>query len=63
MKIEQVLVHYLLKNKQLTLKGIGTFHLDASIPDSADSEKPIIIPENAITFTYDPRAGEDEGLS
>jgi hypothetical protein len=61
-KIEQVLVHYLLKNKQLTLKSIGTFHLDASIPDSADAEKPIVIPENAITFTYDSRAAEDEGL-
>lgn len=62
MKIEQVLVHYLLKTKQLTLQGIGTFHLDASMPDSADSEKPIIIPENAITFTYNPRVTEDEGL-
>ena len=62
MKIEQVLVHYLIKTKQLTLQGIGTFHLDASIPDSADSEKPIVIPENAITFTYDPRVSEDEGL-
>ena len=62
MKIEQVLVHYLIKTKQLTLQGIGTFHLDASIPDSADSEKPIIIPENAITFNYNPRVTEDEGL-
>lgn len=62
MKIEQVLVHYLLKTKQLTLQGIGTFHLNASIPDSADSEKPAIIPENAISFNYDPRVTEDEGL-
>ncbi len=62
MKIEQVLIHYLLKTKHLTLQGIGTFHLDASVPDSADSEKPIVIPENAITFTYDSRAKEDEGL-
>lgn len=62
MKIEQVLVHYLLKTKQLTLQGIGTFHLDAAIPDSADSDKPIVIPDNAISFTYDPKATEDEGL-
>lgn len=61
-KIEQVLVHYLLKTKQLTLQGIGTFHLDASVPTSADPDKPIIIPENAITFQYDSRAKEDEGL-
>lgn len=62
MKIEQVLVHYLLKTKQLTLQGIGTFHLDASIPDSADIEKPVVIPENAISFTYNPRVTEDDGL-
>lgn len=61
-KIEQVLVHYLLKTKQLTLQGIGTFHLDASVPTSADPDKPIIIPDNAITFQYDPRVKEDEGL-
>lgn len=62
MKIEQVLVHYLLKTKQLTLQGIGTFHLDAAIPDSADTEKSVVIPENAITFTYNPRVTEDDGL-
>lgn len=62
MKIEQVLVHYLLKNKKLTLQGIGTFQLDASLPDSADSDKPIILPENAISFHYDPKVKEDEGL-
>jgi len=61
-KIEQVLVHYLLKTKQLTLQGIGTFHLDASVPDSVDTEKPVVIPENAITFDYNPRVTEDEGL-
>lgn len=62
LKIDQVLVHYLLKNKLLTLQGIGTFQLDATIPDSMDPERPIIIPENAITFHYDPKVKEDEGL-
>ena len=62
MKIEQVLVYYLLKTKQLTLQGIGTFHLDPSVPDSVDTEKPVVIPENAITFDYNPKATEDEGL-
>lgn len=62
MKIEQTLVHYLLKNKQLTLQGIGIFHLDASIPVPVDSEKPIVIPENAINFVYNPRVTEDEEL-
>ncbi|HSV12116.1 MAG TPA: hypothetical protein VLI68_15170 [Hanamia sp.] len=62
MKIEQVLVHYLLKNKKLTLQGIGTFELDASLPDSADPDRPIILPENSVTFYYDPKVTEDEGL-
>lgn len=62
MKIEQVLVHYLIKNKKLPLQGIGNFQLDASIPDSIDAGKPVFIPENAITFNYNPREVEDEGL-
>ncbi len=62
MKIEQALVHYLLKTKQLSLQGIGTFHLDASVPDYVDSDKPVFIPENSITFHYDSRVKEDEGL-
>jgi flagellar basal body-associated protein FliL/nucleoid DNA-binding protein len=62
LKIEQALVYYLLKTKQLTLQGIGTFHLDASVPDYVDSDKPVFIPENAITFNYDTKVTEDEGL-
>jgi hypothetical protein len=62
LKIEQVLVHYLLKNKFLTLQGIGTLRLDAAVPDSADPEKPIIIPADAITFHYDPKVTEDDQL-
>lgn len=62
LKIEQVLVHYLLKNKFLILQGIGTFRLEATLPDTADPEKPIIIPADAITFQYDPKVTEDEGL-
>ncbi len=62
MKIDQVLVHYLLKTKHLTLQGIGTFQLDASLPDSADPDKPIIIPADAIKFKYDPKVTEDDEL-
>jgi hypothetical protein len=61
-KIEQVLVHYLLKNKHLTLQGIGTLRLDAALPDSADPDKSIIIPADAITFHYDPKVTEDDEL-
>lgn len=62
MKIEQVLVHYLLRTKKLTLQGIGTFELEGAIPESDDPEKPAVIPENSISFHYDPKAAEDEGL-
>lgn len=62
MKIEQVLVHYLLKNKSLTLQGIGTLQLNADLPDTTDSDKPTVIPENAISFHYDPKTKEDESL-
>jgi len=62
LKIEQVLAHYLLKNKQLTLQGIGTFHLEASLPDSADPDKPIYIPADAVSFDYNPKVTEDDQL-
>jgi hypothetical protein len=61
-KIEQALGHYLLKNKSLSLQGIGTFHLNVTVPDTADTERPIILPENAVSFHYDPRTSEDESL-
>ena len=62
MKIEQALVLYLLKYKQISLQGIGTFKIDAVLPESTDSDKPVIIPADAITFIYDPKTGEDDEI-
>lgn len=62
MKIDHVLIHYLLKNKELVLQGIGRFTLNASLADTADPDKPIIIPEDAIQFNYEPKSAEDPGL-
>ncbi|HEV8083099.1 MAG TPA: hypothetical protein VGP55_07870 [Chitinophagaceae bacterium] len=62
MKIEQALVLYLLKNKQISLQGIGTFKLDISLPEVTDNEKPVIIPANAVSFHYDPKTGEEETI-
>ena len=62
MKIEQVLVHYLLKYKILSLQGIGKFTLEGAVPESADPNRPIVIPEGAVTFTHDPKVQEDPVL-
>jgi len=61
-KIEQALVLYLLKNKQVSLQGIGTFKIDGAIPETTDSDKPFVIPAEAISFTYDPRTKEQDDL-
>ena len=61
-KIEQVLVQQLYSNKKITLQGIGSFRLDSSVSLPVDSDKGIVLPENAITFDYNPKAGEDEAL-
>lgn len=62
MKIEQVLVLQLYNNKKITLQGIGSFTLDSSVSLPVDSEKEMVIPENAATFDYNPKVGEDEAL-
>src|SRR5688500_4083762 len=62
LKIDQVIVLHLFNNKQVTLQGIGTFRLDPSVSLPADSQKELVIPENAITFEYNPKATEDESL-
>lgn len=61
-KIEQALVLFLLKRKQLSLQRIGTFKIDGAIPDNTDNDKPFIIPPDAISFQYDAKTGEDEDL-
>ena len=64
MKIEQLIVQYLYLNKQVTLQGIGTFRLDPAVvlPAGNEKEKDFIMPENAVQFEYNLKAGEDEGL-
>ena len=62
MKIEQLIVQYLYNNKSVTLQNIGTFEVSADVNFPIDNEKDAILPENAITFKYDPRASQDDGL-
>jgi hypothetical protein len=61
-KIEQALVLYLLKHKQISLQGIGTFKIDGFLPEGTDTDKPFIIPPDALSFNYDPKTGEDNEL-
>ena len=62
MKIEQLLVEHFYITKQVTLQGIGTFTLSPDFIMPADSDKDIVLPENAVSFQYNSRAKEDEAL-
>ena len=53
---------YLLRHKQISLQGIGTFKIDGFLPEGTDTDKPFIIPPDAISFKYDSKTGEDNEL-
>lgn len=62
MKIEQLLVQYLYDSKKLTLQGIGTFHMSEDFVMPSENDKDFVIPDNAISFEYNSKAGEDHAL-
>ncbi|MEO5967949.1 MAG: hypothetical protein ABIP68_08200 [Ferruginibacter sp.] len=62
MKIEQLIVQYLYNNKSVTLQNIGTFEVSDDVRLPLDNEKDAVLPDNAFTFKYNPRAGQDDGL-
>ncbi len=62
MKIEQLIAHHLFSAKHVTLQGIGTIHLNPDIVIQQDNEKDMVLPDNAYTFEYNLKAGEDEKL-
>ncbi|MGC4103335.1 hypothetical protein [Ferruginibacter sp.] len=62
MKIEQLLVQHFYIAKQVTLQGIGTFTLSPDFIAPADSDKEIVLPENSVSFQYNPKATEDGAL-
>lgn len=61
MKADPFILQQLLNRKNVTLRGIGSFSLDASM-SAQEPETPGQIPEGAIRFTYDPKAPHDESL-
>ena len=62
MKIEQLLVQHFYNNKEVTLQGMGIFNLSPDFVMPKENDKDTEIPENAITFQYNPKAVEDEAL-
>jgi hypothetical protein len=61
MKIEQLLVQHFYNTRKVTLQGLGTFTLSPDFVMPMD-DKDLVMPENAITFQYDPRSVEDDEL-
>lgn len=61
-KIEQLIVQHLYKQKEVTLQGIGTIRLNPDVVLPADTEKDFTMPDNAFGFQYNLKAGEDEAL-
>lgn len=62
MKIEQLLVQHFYNTREITLQGLGTFRLSPDFVLPSDNEKEVVMPENAINFEYNPKAGEDDAL-
>ncbi len=62
MKIEQLLAQHFYKNREVTLQGIGKFTLSPDLVMPTENDKDAALPDNAISFTYDSRATEDDAL-
>ena len=62
MKIEQLLVQHFYNNREVTLQGMGTFTLSPDFVMPKENDKDAEIPENAISFQYNPKAVADEAL-
>lgn len=62
MKLEQLIVQHLYNSKSVTLQGIGTIRLEPSVSIPQEGDKSASVPENAFSFDYNLKAGEDEEL-
>lgn len=62
MKIEHLIVQFLYSSKKLTLQDIGTFILSPDVVIDPGSDKETVLPENAVSFTFDKKAPQDEEL-
>lgn len=62
MKIEQLLVQHFYNAKEVTLQGMGTFTLSPGFVMPSEKDKDADMPDNAVSFQYNPKATEDEAL-
>jgi len=62
LKIEHFIVQHLYIHKQVMLQGIGTLFLNPSVTLPLEGQKDFVMPDNAFTFEYNLKAGEDEAL-
>lgn len=62
MKVEQLLVQYLYKNKTVSIQDIGTFTISPEAIIPMEGDKDTSLPEGAIQFSFDKKTAADEGL-
>ncbi|MFT3678963.1 MAG: hypothetical protein QM791_01745 [Ferruginibacter sp.] len=62
MKIEHLIVQHLYNSKKVSLEGIGILHLNPSVALPAEADKDFEMPEGAISFEYNLKAPQDNGL-
>jgi hypothetical protein len=62
LKIDEILLRYLLKNRKVTLQGLGTFFLNKDTEIPADADPDTILPAEALSFEYNPKANADDEL-
>ena len=62
MKIEQLLVQHFYNAGEVTLQGMGTFTLAPDFVMPKELDRDLEIPSNAISFQYNSKATEDDGL-
>ncbi len=62
MKVEQLIVQYLYKNKSVSIQDLGTFTISPEFAIPGENDKDQSLPDGAIQFVYDKKALEDEGL-
>lgn len=62
MKIAEILISFLQKNKSLSLPGLGTFNLSEVAYTLPDKDQPAGFPPGAVSFQWNARTPEDPAL-